>query len=802
MAEWYWRKDGQQHGPVDTAHLKQLARTGQLQPEDTIWREGLPNWVPASQANGLEFAANSRTEDSNAPAHPSTQQPVSSRGPIKYRCAHCGGGLESGGRFAGKQDICPMCGQATPVPLASTMGVGALFRRIPKLAFAGVAAILLIAVTSLTVWLVTHRGLEPRSENAPSDVVESIPGQTLSKPSDTEQPGSASTENVGSTDAVEIAKRVSPSVVLLVMEDANGRPLSMGSGFVVRDGIIATNLHVIEGASRGYVKFVDDKTKYTIRGIVASDAANDLVLLSVDGFRGPALNIGDSNAVAVGDTIYAVGNPQGLEGTFSAGIISSIRKVSDGSLLQITAPISTGSSGGPVVNSKGEVIGVAVASFKEAGQNLNFAVPSNALDRILEKRKAVQPFAQREPQNDAADAETMLMLGLMYANGEGVAEDDREAVKWFRKAANKGNAKAMLMLGLMYNNGEGVTQDLREAFQWYRKAADKGNATAMYKVGLMYYNGKGVTQGHREAFQWFRKAADKGHATAMLVLGVMYANGEDVVEDDREAVKWYRKAANKDNAKAMLMLGLMYNSGEGVTQDLREAFQWYRKAADKGLAGAMHMLGGMYANGRGVAENDREAVKWYRKAADKGNATAMFNLGLMYGNGEGVMQDHREAVKWYRKAADKGNAPAMINLGVMYAQGEGVVENDREAVKWYRKAADKGNATAMFNLGLMYDQGEDVAEDDREAVKWFRKAANKGNATAMFNLGVMYGKGEGVAEDYAESYVWFSVASAFGHEKAREWRDLVAKQLTPQARLAAQRNASKRFKELSGQIKD
>ena len=185
----------------------------------------------------------------------------------------------------------------------------------------------------------------------------------------------------------EIAKRISPSVVLLVMEDASGQPLGMGSGFVVRDGIVATNMHVIEGAARGYAKLVEDKTKHDIRGIVASDAARDLVLLSVDGLKAKALGVGDSNAVAVGDAVYAVGNPRGLEGTFSAGIVSSVRKVGDDSLLQITAPISPGSSGGPVVNSKGEVIGVAVATFK-GGQNLNFAIPSQYLTALIPTIKA------------------------------------------------------------------------------------------------------------------------------------------------------------------------------------------------------------------------------------------------------------------------------------------------------------------------------------------------------------------------------------------------------------------------------
>lgn len=157
MAEWYWMKDGQKNGPVDTAHLKQLARTGQIQPTDTIWREGLPNWVLASQANGLEFGASrsarGSTSVATAPARPSSQQPVSSRGIIKYRCVHCGGGLDSEGRFAGKQDTCPMCGKATPVPPMSTVGLGAFFLFHRKAIALTIAACIVVTVGSVSAWL-------------------------------------------------------------------------------------------------------------------------------------------------------------------------------------------------------------------------------------------------------------------------------------------------------------------------------------------------------------------------------------------------------------------------------------------------------------------------------------------------------------------------------------------------------------------------------------------------------------------------------------------------------------------------
>ena len=182
--------------------------------------------------------------------------------------------------------------------------------------------------------------------------------------------------------AQEIAKKAFDSTVLLVMEDANGQPLSLGSGFFVRDGEVASNLHVVKGAARGYAKIIGQKTKFDIEGITAVDSERDLVVLKISGAHARALALGNSESVQVGETVYAVGNPQGLEGTFSQGIVSSIREVGTDKLLQITAPISPGSSGGPVLNGKGEVIGVSVATFR-GGQNLNFAIPSIYLNNLL-----------------------------------------------------------------------------------------------------------------------------------------------------------------------------------------------------------------------------------------------------------------------------------------------------------------------------------------------------------------------------------------------------------------------------------
>jgi len=191
--------------------------------------------------------------------------------------------------------------------------------------------------------------------------------------------------------AQEIARKAFGSTVLLVMEDSNGQPISLGSGFFVRDGEVASNLHVVEGSARGYAKIIGEKAKYDIEGITAVDPERDLVILKISGARAAALSLGNIESLQVGETVYAVGNPQGLEGTFSQGIVSSIREVGTDKLLQITAPISPGSSGGPVLNDKGEVIGVSVATFR-GGQNLNFAIPSNYLKSLLGKAGSIKPL--------------------------------------------------------------------------------------------------------------------------------------------------------------------------------------------------------------------------------------------------------------------------------------------------------------------------------------------------------------------------------------------------------------------------
>ena len=267
---------------------------------------------------------------------------------------------------------------------------------------------------------------------------------------------------------------------------------------------------------------------------------------------------------------------------------------------------------------------------------------------------------------EKGDARSQYELGRAFARGSlGVAKDDVEAMKWYRKAAEQNYAQAQYDLGLMYAFGQGVTQDHAEAVNLYRMAAKGGFADAQYELARCYALGIGVKEDKEEAFRWTYKSASQGFANAEVAVALYYAEGRAVKKDEAEAVKWLRKAAEQHLAMAQYLLGRCYGTGAGVTKDDVEAVRWFRKAAAQDLPEAECSLGGCYYSGHGVAKDYREAARWYRKAADQNYAQAQYNLGNLYLGGEGLTKDYVEAYKWWNLASAQGDESAKHNLSVI-----------------------------------------------------------------------------------------------------------------------------------------
>lgn len=211
-----------------------------------------------------------------------------------------------------------------------------------------------------------------------------------------------STQAVSRGDTLEaLASTSLQAVVRLDVETDSGS--RQGSGFIVSpDGRILTNYHVVGGARRIQVKLASGDVYERVK-ILQVDERRDIAILEIAGFELPTLPLGNSERVRIGTEVIAIGSPLGLENTVSTGIVSGRRTEPEGfELLQITAPASQGSSGGPVLSGSGEVVGIA-ASQMRSGQNLNFAVPINYARGLLNHLDG-EPVVVLSPESPAAMA--------------------------------------------------------------------------------------------------------------------------------------------------------------------------------------------------------------------------------------------------------------------------------------------------------------------------------------------------------------------------------------------------------------
>ncbi len=179
------------------------------------------------------------------------------------------------------------------------------------------------------------------------------------------------------------------------------------------------------------------------------------------------------------------------------------------------------------------------------------------------------------------------------------------------------------------------------------------------------------------------------------------------------------------------------------------------------------------------------AANEYRPLAERGDPEAQYRIGRMYEFGNGYPQDKAQGIAWIRKAAAQGHADAEQELGVIYATGDGVKQDNVQAVAWFRKAAEQGDATAQYNLGLLYAKGQGVARDYAQAADWWRKSAAQGNADAQFKLAVVYHTGQGAAQDEVFALANATIAARNGDKENIDYRNEIAKALTPEQRRRA-----------------
>jgi len=355
-----------------------------------------------------------------------------------------------------------------------------------------------------------------------------------------------------------LIKKIRPSTVIIFAYDDKGEFLKLGSGFFIsQNGDVITNYHVIQGASSAEIKTADEKT-YPITYIVAGDEQNDLIRLSVNIPSPDVYPLSLSKTIPeVGERIIVYGSPLGLENTVSDGIVSAIRDIPDyGRIIQITAPISPGSSGSPVLNMQGEVIGIASFQMVE-GQNLNFAIPSEKISSLIltEENKisiTEKDFGQESKAKKDSDYAEAYKKALYFID----KKEYEKALSYLEIAIKTDilSLKEYVYFAIGFCNNK--LGNYIKAIEAYKQAIriDPNDAGAYNNLGLAY-NSLGL---YKDVIEAYKQAIriDPDLVEPYNNLGRAYANlglYKDAIEAFKQAIR-----IDPDRANSHFFLGLTY----------------------------------------------------------------------------------------------------------------------------------------------------------------------------------------------------------------------------------------------------
>jgi len=447
----------------------------------------------------------------------------------------------------------------------------------------------------------------------------------------------------------DLVRRIKPSAVAIKTFNARGEKLARGSGFFIATNRVVTNRHVIEGAYRAEIHLSNGNT-YPVKGVLAVDGEGDIALLQVEvpaSLVSPLMMVRTSPQE--GEGIVVIGNPFGFEGSVSNGIVSAVRDIPNyGRIIQITAPISPGSSGSPVVNMSGQLVGVATLQLTD-GQSLNFAVPSERVAQLQAGTlTSFSDLVVSSRRNKRAAAEHFYAQGLGFLSHD----DWAKALPLFERAVDTDPDYAEAWYQTSYCNGmlgrhnealRASRQVIRLRPDWPEPYVNMGHAYSR----LAQY---------QDAINAYKQALrlDPYNADVQFAMGLTYGKWN---KPDDEILS-YRKAINlsPDHAGAYERLGLAYFR-LGRFREAAVAFNQLRMLKP-GEAKASNYLGETYLKLNRIEEGIEAFKQATRLKPDFG--TAYYNLALGYL----ALGDREAALVQYNilKAIDADLAERLFSL--------------------------------------------------------------------------------------------------------------------------------------------
>ncbi|HEX5604755.1 MAG TPA: tetratricopeptide repeat protein [Pyrinomonadaceae bacterium] len=447
----------------------------------------------------------------------------------------------------------------------------------------------------------------------------------------------------------ELVRRIKPSAVAIETFDSKGEKLSRGSGFFVETDRIVTNRHVLEGAYRAEVHSSTGAV-FPVKGVLAVDAEGDIALLKIDAPAQPIRPLPlDKTSPQEGESVVVIGNPLGLEGSVTNGIVSAVRDIPTfGRIIQITAPISSGSSGSPVVNMQGQVIGLATLQIT-GGQSVNFAIPSERISQlqVAQTMSSLAELVASTGRNKRAKAVQFFRDGLSFLS----KDDCEKALPYFEKATESDSnyAEAWAQTGFC-NEKLGRHAEALEASK--KAVILRPSAESYFNIGLASFYLKQYKDA-AEAYRQSIKLDPYNAADAQYALGLVY---RDWGKPDEE-IQAYKQAIRlrPDYTVAYERLGSRYLK----SKKYGEAVEVFRQLAalKPGDANAPNNMGEAYFELNKLNEAMESFRQSIRLKPDFGKA--YYNLGrtlMAMGNRDAALEQYTILTNIDPDYAEKLNA--------------------------------------------------------------------------------------------------------------------------------------------------
>jgi len=462
-------------------------------------------------------------------------------------------------------------------------------------------------------------------------------------------------------------------------------------------------------------------------------------------------------------------------------------------------------------------------------------------DEVQQDIKAGVKLIKRAAYRDYPEA--MHRMGVLHQKGLGLRKSDDRAADWWEQADGLGYVYSTFSLGVVFFEGLGRHEDDKQAERYFRKvllqtrelaSSDESELIVMqnlegycdYYLGLILYlrsekekDEDEVQRQREEALQHFIDAGRNDQVQALMMTAVMYALGqgtkqdadranfylemvlgaiqnktEQVLEDlqvelSDDLVKRLRSSSRESLWRIQEMLAAMMLNEDSEYYSPQHAALWYRFGIESGNVNAYQMMGYLCFKGIGVEEDREEAVRLWTEGAGKDNIFSKYYLGVCYDRGWVVEQDRAKAVELFdagtksalyvsylgkkqsgvtdivnakemseicKQAAKDKDWDAVYCLGVSYQSGWYVDLDWAKAFSLYKQAAKRDQPAAQYKVGYFYYMGWFVWEDNRQALKWFEKSAELGNADATFKCAyILSNYHHGVKKDFARAREYY-----------------------------------------------